>query len=306
MFISGKKHIHLPLNFFRFLILISIILFPSLVSAGAVAVQSIDIKPYNDAFESFQRKCDCTVKRIIISEVNENTILKKVLREEPDLILAIGIDALNAVKRISDIPIVYIMVLSHSPMVPDQENITGINMAISPAKQLSAIKRSLPGIKSIGIIYDPLMTGNLVKEARAAAGTMGIELVAHEVHKRKDFSVELRKMKGSINAYWMLPDLTVVAPETSEFLILFSIENRIPVITFSDKYLEIGALISLNIDASDMGEQAWEMAKEIMSGKKPSDTRKINARKAIVMVNRTIAGKMGIKLNEESFDDKSR
>ncbi len=108
-------------------------------------------------------------------------------------------------------------------------------------------------------------------------------------------------MKGEINAYWMLPDLTVVTPETVELLFLFSIENRIPVITFSNKYLEMGALMSFDIDTRDIGKQAGETANNILSGMDVKNMKMTDARKINININRKTAKKLGITMNERMF-----
>ena len=97
----------------------------------------------------------------------------------------------------------------------------------------------------------------------------------------------------------MLPDLTDVTTETVEFLLLFSIENRIPVITFSDKYLDMGALMSISIDAADIGKQAWELTETVLSGKDIRKISMIDARKAEVTFNQRAAKKLGIAVNKE-------
>ena len=45
----------------------------------------------------------------------------------------------------------------------------------------------------------------------------------------------------------------------NEFPFLFFLENKIPILTFAEKYVEIGALISIGIDVFDMGRQAGEI-----------------------------------------------
>ena len=98
---------------------------------------------------------------------------------------------------------------------------------------------------------------------------------------------------------WMLPDLTVITPETVEFLMLFSIENRIPVITFSDKYLEMGALMSISISADDIGAQAWDMTEMVLSGKDIRTISGIDARKAEITFNQRAAKKLGIDFSKK-------
>ena len=93
----------------------------------------------------------------------------------------------------------------------------------------------------------------------------------------------------------MLPDLTVVTPESLEFLLLFSFENNIPIFTFSEKYVELGAFMSIDIDAVDIGRQAGEMALEILAGQEAQNIEQAYARRALISTNVMIARKLGIR-----------
>jgi putative ABC transport system substrate-binding protein len=281
------------------LVLIAFILCYSIFSTTVyaseiVSVQSINIKPYNNALKGFKTACSCNVKNLIVSEMQRADIVKKIYKTKPDLIIAIGIHALGSIISIKDIPIVYIMILDPQSLLSDKKNITGVSMHIDPEKQLSFINKILPDVKNIGLLYDPAKTGDFVKNAKPAATAVGIKLFAKKIHSSKDFPSLLKDMAGEINAFWMLPDLTAVTPETVEFLFLFSIENNLPVITFSKKYSEMGALISFNIDALDIGRQAWDIAEKILSGTDIKKMTNIYAKKIDIKINQITARKLGI------------
>jgi len=104
-------------------------------------------------------------------------------------------------------------------------------------------------------------------------------------------------MKKKIDVFWMVPDVTVITSDTVEFLILFSMENNIPLLTFSEKYLELGAFMSTTIDPFDMGVQAGEMANKILRGKNGENIQQVRARTMIVSTNLMVAGKLGIHSN---------
>ncbi|NOZ68933.1 MAG: ABC transporter substrate-binding protein [Deferribacteres bacterium] len=266
------------------------------VAADIIAVQSINIKPYNDALHGFKEACNCNVKQFFVSDRRGEDIVRAVRKTHPAVILAIGIDALNRVRSIRDVPIVYFMILNSPAAVPD-DNITGVSLYINPEKQLSLLRKALPDVNRIGLLYDPARTGDFVRRVRAAAEKAGTVLIAREIHSPKDVPVQLQGLKGKIDAFWMLPDITVVTPDTIELLFLFSFENRIPVITFSDKYLEMGALISFDIDAADIGMQAWEITERILSGTDIRKIKEVDARKAIVTINRKTAKKLGVTVS---------
>lgn len=277
---------------------------PALASGGIIAVQSSNIKPYNDALRGFEDACKCDTRHLLISESEEMDIRTIIQGARPDLILAIGIDALNRVKSIKNIPIVYLMVLNPQFDSSDSANITGIRMIISPEVQLSMIKRFLPDAKRVGLLYDPLRTADFVIKARNAAASKGVKLVTKEVHTPKDIPEQLKNMEANIDLFWMLPDITVITPETVEFLLLSLIEKRIPAVTFSDKYLKIGAAMSLMIDAFDTGKQAWEIAEKVLAGTEISKIEKAFARSPVVTINRDITNKMGIAVGDKFLNDK--
>lgn len=262
-----------------------------------VAVQSIRVKPYEEAIKAFKSVCRCRIQRLVVSELEGADVVGEIRRIRPDMVLAIGRDALSMVRKIKSVPIVYLMVLNPQTILSGEENITGVSMNISPDKQLRALLDALPQTKHIGIVYDPDRTGTFVKDARNAAGRMGVTLIAREVHSSKDAPSCIMDMREEIDVFWMLPDITVMTPETVEFLLLFSLQNNIPLLTFSEKYLEMGAFMSTGIDPVDMGVQAGEMANRILRSKDTKPGQQVHARRMVVSTNLMIAGKLGITLN---------
>jgi putative ABC transport system substrate-binding protein len=232
----------------------------------------------------------------MVADAEGTDFVKLAQKERPELILAIGSESLNKVKRIKDIPVIYLMVLHPDKITGGGKNFVGVNMNIPPEKYLALMEKLNLHRFKIGIFYDPAKSGNFVRNIRQTAGSRGMEITAREVRHPNEVKELLSKMKGSFDLFWMLPDTTVVTPETVESLFLFSQQNSIPIISFAGKYVETGALASLDIDGFDLGIQAGEMANRILGGTAVSDIANTDARKAIMRVNRKIAVKMGINL----------
>lgn len=264
-----------------------------------VAVQSIKIAPYEEAIKSFESTCDAKIERLVVSALKGGDVTGKIRRISPDMVLAVGMEALSRVKGIKEIPIVYLMVLNPLSILSGGENITGVSMNIPPEKQLRIFRQALADLKTIGLLYNPSRTGYLVEKAQDAAEKVGIALIARQVRRSMDVPLTIKDMRGKIDAFWMLPDLTVITPETIEFLLLFSMENNIPILTFAEKYVEFGALMSIGIDSFDLGVQAGEMANAILSGRDMADVHRVDARKAVLSINLTVARKMGIRIDEK-------
>jgi putative tryptophan/tyrosine transport system substrate-binding protein len=268
-------------------------------SQEILVVRNLRIKPYSDALTGFQAVLGGKFGNINYTVLGAEDAASSLRRKKPDLVLAIGMDALHAVRRNTDIPIVYLMVLAPESLVHMEKNITGVSMTVSPEKQLAALRKILPGVRRVGLLYDPRKSGQFVKRAQGAARDLRIELLAKEVNHPKSVLEALNSLKGAVDALWMIPDTTVVTPETAEMIMLFSLENRLPVSTFSVKYLEMGALMSLDINASDMGRQAGELASRILSGTNSRDITAVEADNPTLVINETVARKLRIPLGVE-------
>lgn len=288
-----------------FIIICFLIFFHGVAEARGkiVAIQSIRVAPYEKVIQGVKSVCNSKINRLVVSELEGADVVEKITKIKPDMILAIGMNALSMVKEINNIPIIYLMILNPQSILSGEKNITGVSLNVPQDKQLDILSNILPDFKNIGLLYDPERTGNLVKRAQIAAQKTDINLIAEEVHSSKDVPVLLKTIKGKCDILWMLPDITVITPETIESLLLFSIENKIPILTFSEKYVEVGATMSIGVDAYDMGCQAGEMAKKILAGTDVTRVQQEDARKTIVSINLKIAKKLGIHIDKKNIGD---
>ncbi|MFC1885652.1 ABC transporter substrate-binding protein [Thermodesulfobacteriota bacterium] len=266
-----------------------------------LAVQSIRVAPYEDAIRGFEQASDTMVKRVVISELQHNEVEKIIQKNAPDLVLAVGMDALIETRRIKNTPIVYLMVLNPESILAKEPNITGVSMNLSPERQLDVLLNVLPEVPSLGLLYNPKRSGRLVRDIRKTAENAGVKLIAIEIERSRDVPLSLSRLKGKIDVFWMIPDTTVITPETLEYLLLFSMNHKIPILTFSDKYLNLGAMLAIGIDAFDIGRQAGEIGKIILSGRRAKTIRPRDARKAIISINLKIAKKLGVRVNENAI-----
>jgi putative ABC transport system substrate-binding protein len=209
-------------------------------------------------------------------------------------VVAVGTEAFRKLRQLQDAPLVHVMVIPAEAGHGPAGNLSGVSMDIAPGAWLSAIGQLFPGVRRIGLISDPRHTGPFVAEAQRAAADSGTVLMARTVQGPDDVPRALEGMQRDIDLFWMLPDTTVAAPPTVEYLLRFSIQHRIPIITFSKKYLELGAVASLDVDPRDMGAQAAGIVSRIVQeGRTPG---REYARRTRLTVNRSAAEKMGVTL----------
>jgi putative ABC transport system substrate-binding protein len=153
-------------------------------------------------------------------------------------------------------------------------------------------------VQGLGVLFNPEETGQFIENASMAADPLGIDIVGVPVARAREVPGKLAGIRDRVQMLWMIPDVTVITRQTIEFFLLFSVENRIPLVAFSEKYVDMGAFMAFGLDPGDMGRQAGEMANKILSGKSPCELPVQDARKVSVTVNRTLAKKFGIRMDE--------
>ncbi|MBW2466887.1 MAG: ABC transporter substrate-binding protein [Deltaproteobacteria bacterium] len=282
------------------------------LAGDILVVQSARFPVYNDALQGLETVIlrdvparglkailPHTISNRILSEANNPQDLKQeIIRQRPDLIVVIGSSSLSLVKDIREIPIIYLLVPKPESIIGSRAKVTGIKMHITAGQQLNSLILMVPETRRIGLIYDPENTGTLVKYAEEFAKRRNISIVSRPVNTSREVPAQLAGLKGKIDWYWMVPDQTVITPDTLDHIFLFSLENRIPILTFAEKYLKLGAVLSVSFDAEDMGKQAGEQALQILNGTKVSDLPPVQARKVNIRVNQMAAETLGVKIRE--------
>ena len=272
---------------------------PVSVGAGEIVVlKSADIQPYNEAVEGFTKSCRCDVSEIVLNEMDGRDVLEKVRDADPEAVFAVGMDALNFSKTIRNVPVVYSMIPHSQLLSIAQQTTSGVSMHISPERFIAAILDVFPQAKKIGVIFDARHSGSFVRDADSACRARGIELVAEKTSRPGDIPALIDSMRGRIDVFLMVTDVTVINPESVKYLLLFSFRNKVPVFTFSRKYVEMGSAAGLYAAPYDMGLQAGEIVQKIVSEKNGKVIR-ADARKTILVINRKIMNKLGIRIRGE-------
>jgi putative ABC transport system substrate-binding protein len=219
---------------------------------------------------------------------------EKVVRLRPDAVVAVGTGAFKQSAAVKDLPVIHLMVMPAEAARALRPNISGVNMDPAPADYFSAMAEVFPRTKRIGLVYDPRFMGAYVADAEKAARTMGISLVTRRVDSASAIPAALEDLRGKIDVLWMLPDPTVVATGTVELLLQYSFRTNVPVFSFSRKYVEMGAVASLDVDPYDMGTQAAGIARRMIGD--AAEPMRVYARKHNLAINEIVAAKMGIMI----------
>jgi putative ABC transport system substrate-binding protein len=277
---------------------------------GIAVLKSHDIDPFNEALEGFTATCDYRVTEYDLrgSASRTEDVLKRLMATKPRLVLAVGTLAAQAAKEaVHSIPVVFCMVPNPRKYSLKGKNIAGISLDIPVETQFATYKSLVPTLQSIGTIYDPEKTGTLVEEARDTAKALGIRFFAVSVSSEKQVPAALRSLLGKIDALWMLPDDTVITPESFKFLLLAAFENNLPFLAISDIFVKVGALAALSPDYTDVGRQACQLARQIESGQiSLTQVNIVPPAKVNLAINLKAANKIGLTLSPKIIQSASK
>jgi len=267
--------------------------FPAFAS-DIIIIKDTDIKPYRDAIDGFKSSCGCPVREFDLSDAGE---IDKAIKGRPDAIVAVGTQTFRKIKTITNIPLIYTMVMPSESADSPGNNVSGVSMDISPETYLESIVGLFPEAKRIGVLFDPEHTGLFVQESTASARAKGITLVRKPMRDPRQMPALLDELRNKVDVLWMLPDETLIHPDTVDYLLLFSFQNNMPLFSFSKKYVEQGAAAALRINPFDMGVQAGGLARALLQG--GQGPLRVYARSPKLIVNRKVCVKMGVRFNDD-------
>ena len=268
-----------------------------------VILKSHDLEPFNQAVAGFVAACPEHIIEYDLrgTKKEESSIIQRLTAAKPHLIVAIGpLAAQVAREHLRDVPMIFVMVSNPPKHGLQGANLAGVSLDIPVQTQLANYKALVPILQTLGVIYDPTKTGAMVTEARSTVAPFGLQLLAAPVSTPKEVPAALRSLLGKIDALWMVPDDTVVTPESFKFLLLTAFENNLPFVTVSDIFVEAGALASLSPDYTDVGRQGCQLATEIESGRlRLAEVMVVPPAKVNLAINLKTASKIGLTLPPE-------
>lgn len=260
------------------------------------------VGPYRSLLESFRQASDTPVRVIAPAEAVREGFEQRLRAEGVRAVLAVGMQAREAVEGVTDLPVLLTMVPQAERWVAARANRSAIEMALSPRRHLETMRQVFPGAKRIGLLFDPGQTGDYVREARASAADLGLAVVGLEIARPGDLPRRLDELRGRADVIWILPDPTVLQAENLNLLLLTSFESRIPLYGFARKYAELGAVAATHLDPAALGAQAAALLQRLLSDPAAAAGRHEYARDAQLVLNQKVARKMGVVLGPEALE----
>ncbi len=230
-----------------------------------------DIAPYRSAAKGAEEKLsgDRTVTYTLDGNPDRMFhTMSKVSLVSPRAIIAIGSQAALAIKANPvNVPVIFCLVVNHAEGLEIPQS-WGISMHPLPRDAYEMIRKILPR-RRIGIPYNPERTGGIVEGLVAYFKNTPIQLVPMIVREPAEIIPALQKERSRYDALWLLPDGSFIDALSVRAIIDYSISERFPILGFSEALARNGAVLSVAGNYQDMGRQAAETVRLVISGKRP-------------------------------------
>src|SRR5262245_56896348 len=131
---------------------------------------------HREVADEIQRTLGPRTLRLDVQKVPQPA---EISRQCGRLIVAVGREALRAaVQTPETTPVVFSMVSPPGAFLSGKRPVSGVSRDADPARIIALLKHVQPGVRRVGVVYNPHATGALVAAAEIAARANGTELVA--------------------------------------------------------------------------------------------------------------------------------
>jgi putative ABC transport system substrate-binding protein len=272
----------------------------------AVAVLYPDIgEPFRAAFlkiiEGIEERVGGPVARLAVgTNAAAAQVVDDLRRREIRVVVALGRNGLKVADNLgAGIGVVAGCVLS----VPESQvrAFPVHSLAPDPALLFERLQGLAPSVRRVWVVYDPRQNAWLIKLAREAARSRGLELAAQEAI---DLAAALRLYQQALSAadarrdaVWLPQDSTTVDEGNVLPLLLKEAWDRSLVVFSSNvAHVKRGALFALFPDNAELGRRLGAAALQYLGAGKHGAEGMLPLREVLGAVNSRTAGHLGLAL----------
>ncbi len=246
------------------------------VGKGTIAVLYPDVsEPFRSAFismiQGIEERTRLRVRSYAVdSKVDAVELNAQLKRNNTKVVIALGRVGLAVASTLDHDIVVLVggaLLLSDAEIV----NLNGISLTPDPALLFARLRSLLPDIKRVIVVYDPKKTEWLLRLAREAARSQGLELVAYQAHDLSQaahlYSTLFAAAEAKRDAVWLPHDTTTVEESTLLPLILKEAWNSgVPIFSSNVLHVKKGALFAMSPNNVELGRSLATSALGLMSG----------------------------------------
>jgi ABC-type uncharacterized transport system substrate-binding protein len=193
----------------------------------------------------------------------------------PVAVVAVGTEAARWALEHTTGPVVFSMVanarqnLLASLGENDRRRAWGVSLNVPVKIQFQEIRELMPGVRRIGVIYDPKKSPLAIEEAESAAADLAIDLVTRQVDGEASLPEATAWISPRIDVLWAPIDATVFTARNAQFVLMQMLQRKVPVFGFSGNMVKAGALAAPRVDYTAVGRQTAELLASVLDGTSP-------------------------------------
>jgi len=242
-------------------------------------------------------------------------IATQIASDGPDLILAIATPSAQACAKayekapqLAATPMLFTGITDPlaAGLVKDYQkpgpNITGVSNQMPMEKHLQMLRRVLPKLATLGVLYNSGEVNSVsnVKRLKEAAAKMNITVLDGPATNTADVFQAAQSLVGKVDALFVPTDNTVVS--ALEAVIKVCEKTRLPLFSADTDSVKRGAIAAMGFDYYQHGKQTGAMARKILAGAKPESLPVEFQKDLVFHVNPKAAERMGLTLEKAIID----
>jgi len=276
---------------------------------GTIGVVYPDIgEPYRSVFTKIIEGIEARAKTQVFSFAVGSGVdapgLRRALKaKDVRVVIALGRQGLQVADALES---EFGIVVGGVVAVPEDE-VRGravISLSPDPALLFARLKSMVPNARRVHVVYDPRQNDWLVRLARDAARSQGLELVAHEARDLKTAVRLYQEMLADADerrdVVWLPQDPTTVEESVVLPLVLRDAwERRLPVFSSSFGHVKRGVLFSLYPDNLGLGRNLAGSAMSFLSTGEPASRGVTPLKDVQTAVNLRTAKHLGLSISSQ-------
>jgi len=179
-------------------------------------------------------------------------------------------------------------------------NVTGLSTQAPDfaGKKIELLREVIPALRHLAVLVDfsndDRLNSSVTDEVRAAARTLGIEVVPMEIRRFADIAPAFEALKGRAEAIFVTGSPLIITNRAGFHTLAMG--ARLPAIYNARSYVEAGGLMSYGPNAPHMFRRAAEFVDKILRGAKPADIPVEQPTKFELVINLTTAKALGLQV----------
>lgn len=232
-----------------------------------IAIKSGALALYDEVLAGVaERLGGAPEERVLPDESEDPTALVEEIRAaNPTLLLTLGSRASEfAQQHFEGTPTLYAMVLD--PRDLRGPDIRGVPQTVPVALQLRELRSLVPGLRTIGVPYNPTNSAGAVREAEGAAAALGLHVEAIRVESRSEVVGRVSRYVDDVQALWLPLDSTLINRQVLPALASLARRSKVALMVHSAEIVRDGVLVALDLRTRDTGRALGELAARFLAG----------------------------------------